>query len=444
MRQNYDVIIIGAGPAGMFAADHLSKSNKDLEVLVMDERKHAGGSGAITDGKLNLSPNIGMDIHELGISEEHAQEMINYIDGVFVKHGADKRVTGIDEKEIKKWIDKAASLDLELIPALQRHIGTDKTPKVINSFKKELEQRGVNFLLETRLNEIISNDLFYLRCEGKAYQSHFLIVAPGRRGAYWFREEANKLGLKFMYGPIDVGIRVEVPYEVMSPLTNLIYDPKIKYVTKKRRDKVRTFCTNPGGKVRIEPKEPPDVDFVLVNGDALKRKKTPNTNFAILETISLKEPYEDTTEMGRSIARETNRLGGGKPIIQRLGDYLNGSRSHTTTFNKSGYDLVEPTLKPGVNVVPGDISLAYRARNWDNLMEFLEVLDQFLPGIIHPSTILYAPEIKFYDTKYPTDKWLETNVPRLFVAGDGAGKSRGIVGAALTGIMAAQGILNKI
>lgn len=444
MKQGYDVIIVGAGPAGMFAADHLSKK-KNLEILVMDERKHAGGSGAITDGKLNLSPYIGMDIQELGISEDYAQELISYIDSVFVRHGADKRTTGTDEKEINKWVDKAANFDMEFIPALQRHIGTDKTPKVVKSFKEELEQRRVKFLLETRVEEIISGDgIFYLRSKDKIYQSQFLIIAPGRRGAYWFRDQANKLEIEHTYGPIDVGIRVEVPYEVMAPLTDLVYDPKIKYVTEGRGDKVRTFCTNPGGKVRIEPKEPPDVDFFLVNGDALKRKKTHNTNFAILETMSLKDPYEDTTEMGRSIARETNRLGGGKPIIQRLGDYLNGSRSHISTFNKSDYDLVKPTLKPGVNVVPGDISLAYRARNWDNLMELLDVLEQLLPGIIHPSTILYAPEIKFYDTKYQTNQWLETNVPGLFVAGDGVGKSRGIVGAALTGIMATQGILNKI
>ncbi len=445
MKQDYDVIILGAGPAGMFAADHLSASNSGLKILVIDERRIAGGSGTVTDGKLNITPHIGMDIKELGISEQYAREMINYIDRVFVKHGADKKVSGTCDDEIKKWVEKAASLGIELIPALQRHMGTDSTHKVIERFKEELEQKGVEFLLETRIEEVSRDDnqIYSLKSDSKLYKSRFLIIAPGRRGAYWFRKQADQLGIKNTYGPIDIGIRIEVPNEVMAPLTDCMYDPKLKYVTK-RGDKVRTFCTNPGGRVRIEPKEPYHTDFALVNGDAMKNKKTPNTNFAILETINLTEPYEDTTEMGRSIARETNRLGGGNPIIQRLGHYLNGSRSRIETFNKPEFSKLQPTLTPGVSVVPGDISLAYRARNWENLMEFIHVLDKLLPGIAHASTILYAPEIKFYDTKYPTSQWLETKLPGLFIAGDGVGKSRGIVGAALTGIMAAQGILNKI
>lgn len=443
MRPGYDVVILGAGPAGLFAADRLSFSKKNLRVLVIDERRIPGGSGAVTDGKLNLTPHIGMDIQELGITQEQAQNWIDYIDSVFVKHGADESISGQDDKGIKKWVEKAQSLGVTFIPALQRHMGTDRTHLVVKSFKQELEQRGVEFLLKTRIEKILrSNGRFYLKSDSMRYHTQTLLIAPGRRGAYWFRDQADNLGIKHRYGPIDVGIRVEVPYDVMAPLTDLIYDPKIKYVTK-RGDRIRTFCTNPGGRVRIEPKEPPDLDFVLVNGDAMKKRKTPNTNFAILQTINLTEPYEDTTEMGRSIARETNRLGGGNPIIQRMGHCLNGSRSRMETFSKPEFSRVKPTLTPGVSVVPGDISLAYRARTWENLIEFLHVLDKLLPGIAHASTILYAPEIKFYDTKYPTDQWLETNLPGLFIAGDGVGKSRGIVGAALTGIMAAQGILNK-
>jgi len=213
-------------------------------------------------------------------------------------------------------------------------------------------------------------------------------------------------------------------------------------VTPTHQDRTRTFCTNPGGRVRVEMRN----GYRLVNGDALKKRKTPNTNFAILNTVSMTEPVQDTTEMGRKVMEFANFWGGGDSlVVQRWGDLTQGRRSRAETFSSAllGYDKMTPTLPLGPGVTPGDISYAYPGRIVDNLRETLLLLSRVIPGVAHPSTTVYVPEIKFYDTKYATDRYLETNVPNLFVAGDGVGKSRGIVGAALNGILAAEGILRQ-
>ncbi|HJX05654.1 MAG TPA: hypothetical protein VJ461_03015, partial [Candidatus Nanoarchaeia archaeon] len=298
--------------------------------------------------------------------------------------------------------------------------------------------------LKTEINSIeCKEDRFFLLNNNEEHNSKYLLVAPGRDGAYWFRDQASRLGINYSWGPIDVGVRLEMPSDIYDPVTDVIYDPKFRFITKTHHDRTRTFCTNKGGKVRIEPEN--GKGFSLINGDALKKIKTENTNFAILNTINLTEPYADTLEMGRDIAKETVRLGGGKPLIQRVGDFLEGNRSKLTTFfdQSKHYDSVKPTLPVGNLVVPGDITLAYRGRIIDNIRDTIIVLDKIVPGVADPPNLIYAPEIKFYDTKYPTTPDLETNIPNLFIAGDGVGKSRGIVGAALTGIMAAQGILKK-
>jgi uncharacterized FAD-dependent dehydrogenase len=269
-----------------------------------------------------------------------------------------------------------------------------------------------------------------------------VVAAPGREGAYWFREVARGIGARTQYGAIDIGCRVEVAQPVYDEITQVLYDPKFLFVTPTHGDRTRTFCTNPGGRVRVEMRN----GYRLVNGDALKKIKTPNTNFAILNTVSMTEPVQDTTEMGRKVMEFANFWGGGDSlVVQRWGDLTEGSRSKAETFHSAalGYDKMTPTLPLGPGVTPGDISYAYPGRIVDNLRESLLLLSRVIPGVAHPSTTIYVPEIKFYDTKYTTDRYLETNVPNLFVAGDGVGKSRGIVGAALNGILAAEGILAK-
>ncbi len=438
----YDVVIIGSGPSGLWAAETLAKENSSLNIAIIEQGKISSG-GLINDCKLNLSTEIGMDLEELKLSKATAEKYIQEIDDKFLELGADEKVYGTNEEETKKWVDRAKRCDVQLIVARQRHVGTDMSKKLVDKYTAQLEASKIHFLLETHVFEIEKNDGFKLMTSRGEIHCKYLLVTPGRDGAYWFRGQAQKLGIPYRWGPIDVGVRVEVLSEVYDPITDYIYDPKFIFKTKHHNDRTRTFCTNKGGKVRIEPEA--GKGFHLVNGDALKNFKTPNTNFAILNTIELTEPYADTLEMGRDIAKETLRLGGGRPLVQRMGDFLDGRRSKMTTFfdASKGYDLVKPTLSVGSAVIPGDISLAYRSRIMDNIRDSLVALDKIVPGVASPATLLYAPEIKFYDTKYDTTPELETNMNNLFIAGDGVGKSRGIVGAALTGIMAARGILKK-
>ncbi len=446
----WDVVIVGAGPAGLFAARTLAGK---LKVLVLEEKSRTGGAGAMTDGKLNLSPHIGLDLTELGLSVQEAEERIAAIDEVFLEHGADRVLYGVDRERIHWWLDRVSwvrhrtakdNWDITLVPARQRHMGTDLAHRVVSRMTETIAGSGVVFSLGTRVTDLLANrdGTFLLRSTQGDFLSRYLMAAPGREGAYWFREVARRIGARTRYGAIDIGCRVEVAHAVYDEITQVLYDPKFLFVTPTHGDRTRTFCTNPGGRVRVEMRN----GFRLVNGDALKKRKTPNTNFAILNTVSMTEPVQDTTEMGRKVMEFANFWGGGDSlVVQRWGDLTEGSRSRADTFYSAalGYDKMTPTLPLGPGVTPGDISYAYPGRIVDNLRESLLLLARVIPGVAHPSTTVYVPEIKFYDTKYDTDRYLETNVPNLFVAGDGVGKSRGIVGAALNGILAAEGILRK-
>ncbi|HEY5766101.1 MAG TPA: NAD(P)-binding protein [Candidatus Deferrimicrobiaceae bacterium] len=446
----WDVAIVGAGPAGLFAARELSGK---LRVLVLEEKPRTGGAGAMTDGKLNLSPFIGLDLDELGISEEEAAGRIEAIDEAFLAHGADPVLYGVDAERIGVWVDRVSWVrrrthrglwDITLLPARQRHMGTDLAHRVVARLTESIAAAGARFSLRTRVEDVRrrNDGLFFLRTTDGEILSRYLIAAPGRDGAYWFREVARRNGVRTRYGAIDIGCRVEVAHSVLEEITQVLYDPKFLFVTPTHGDRTRTFCTNPGGRVRVETRN----GFRLVNGDALKNRKTKNSNFAILNTVSMTEPIQDTTEMGRKVMEFANFWGGGDSlVVQRWGDLTEGRRSKAETFDSAalGYDKLAPTLPPGPGVTPGDISFAYPGRIVDNLRESLLLLSRVIPGVAHPSTTVYVPEIKFYDTKYDTDRYLETNVPNLFVSGDGVGKSRGIVGAALNGTLAAEGILRK-
>ncbi len=448
--KTWDVIVIGAGPAGLFAAKSLSGR---LSVLVLEEKGRTGGSGAMTDGKLNLSPQIGLDLDELRISKEEAGERIALIDEAFLEHGADKTLYGVDTDRINLWLDRVSWVrratpkggwDITLLPARQRHMGTDMAHRVVGRMTESIAGNGVAFSLRTKVEDIRRDrgGPFRVITSKGRFVSRYLVAAPGREGAYWFREVARSLGVKTRWGAIDIGCRVEVALPVYDEITHVLYDPKFLFVTPTHGDKTRTFCTNPGGRVRVEIRN----GCRLVNGDALKKRKTGCTNFAILNTVSMTEPLQDTTEMGRKVMEFANFWGGGDSlVVQRWGDLTAGRRSKPETFNSAalGFDKMEPTLPPGPGVTPGDISFAYPGRIVDNLRESLLLLSRVIPGVAHPSTTVYVPEIKFYDTKYETDRHLETNVHDLFVAGDGVGKSRGIVGAALNGMLAAEGILRK-
>jgi uncharacterized FAD-dependent dehydrogenase len=446
----WDVIVIGAGPAGLFAARALSGK---LDILVLDRKPRTGGAGGMTDGKLNLSHRVGLDLEELRLSVEEAAERIEEVDRVFLEHGADPKLHGSDDEKVRSWLERVSwgrrrtekgEWDITLVPVKQRHMGTDFAPRVVASLTDAIARRGVRFELGIEVEDVHRepDGAFSVETSKGRFQAPYLLVAPGRESAYWFREVARSLGVETRHGAIDIGCRVEMASQIYDEITEVIYDPKFLFITPTHGDRTRTFCTNPGGTVCVEQWD----GVRLVNGHAYKEHKTTNTNFAILNTVTMTEPVQDNTAMGRKVMEFANFWGGGESlVVQRWGDLMAGRRSKRETFYASelGYDKMRPTLPPGDGVTPGDISFAYPGRIVDNLRDSLILLARVIPGVAHPSTTIYVPEIKFYDVRYPTSRQLETNVPNLFVAGDGAGKSRGIVGAALNGGLAAEGILSK-
>lgn len=444
----YEVIIIGAGPAGLFAANELAGKAKTLvvelgkEPLKRNPKENAseaifgiGGAGTYSDGKLNLTYEIGGSPEELKRNAAEVQELIENVDSVFMKYGAPKSCSGINGSELQELKRKANRAGIEFVAGKQKHVGTDKLPYVIDKFYKDLKKQGIKFMLETEVKEIKKTaNGFELETSNGKLTCKYLVCAPGRGKAYWLREQLHSLGVKTRFGPIDVGVRIEFPAELYENVEKVMYDAKFRLYTETYDDMVRTFCTNPRGFVTAEHYE----DFVLVNGHAEKTHKSANTNLALLTRINLTNPVEDTTEYGRSIARLATTIGGNKPILQRYKDLRKGRRSTWERIRKAP---IEPTLK---EVTPGDISMALPQRIVQNIIEALEKLDNVIPGVASDTTLIYAPEIKFYDTKYEADEWLETNIENLFVAGDASGFSRGIVYAAVTGIITAEGIERKI
>lgn len=436
----YHVLIIGSGPAGLFAAMQLERLGVD-RIAIVDRLPYPSG-GLQNDGKLNFDYRVGIDLDELKLDRGAAERLMDEVKQVFTQFPMCRQVTFIDRNEkIEALGSIAHEHGAQFIAPEQWHWGTDNGRAVVDFLRNGLKK--TDFLLGTAVTAIMrhDDDVYHVLCghERKevCYAAKVVLAAPGRSGAYWFRDAATALNIHHNFGPIDVGIRVELNRKCYDDVTDAVYDPKFIFRTACHQDRVRTFCTNPGGRVRSEDYN----NFKLVNGDALAGRKTENTNFALINTVALTEPFSDTTEFGQMIARQFFLLGGGRPIVQRVGDFREGRRSSGPTFNSRTrhFEYCRATYQ----AAPGDITLGLPARIVDNLWESLKKMDKIVPGILHPSTLLYAPEIKFFDTHFITDEHLETNVPRIFVAGDGTGKSRGIVGAAVSGIMAARGIAAK-
>ena len=465
-NKDYDVIIVGAGPAGMFASYELIQKNKNLKILIVDEGKDidsrkcpmeqtlhcanckpcdimcgVGGSGTFSDGTLNLRPDIGGDLSELTGDSKLAWDLVDYVDKIFLKFGVPTEVLGTDEEELYKLKRKSAEVGINFVEIKQRHIGSDKSPEVIKNFADYLKDNGIEFLLKTKACDLIIEDGI---CKGveiedennknnKKIYAKFILIAPGRVGAEWCDWLVERHKIKAKFGPIDVGVRVEVPAIIMDPVIKVNRDPKFHIWTTQYGDFVRTFCTNHRGFVVKENYN----GFIGVNGHSLKGKQSENTNFAFLVRIELTEPVENTIKYGKSIAKLGTTIGGGKPIIHRLGDLRRGRRSTEERLKRS---MVENTL---TDVTPGNIAMALPHKILTDVLEGLDKLNEVIPGVASDSTFLYAPEVKFYSMQVEVDRNMETAVKNLFASGDGTGLSRDIINASATGILAARGILNK-
>jgi len=436
-----DVAVLGGGPAGLFAAYALLGSGLDVALIDRggepSSRSHIsygiGGAGAFSDGKLNLTPDIGGDPASLGRSGAEVQEYIDRVDAVFTQFGAPAKYSGEDPDAIADLGGRAARCGIEFISGRQRHMGTANVRSIIDRFYRHLVEHGVVGILDCRVTGLRQDKEGFLLSGSEEVSARFVVAAPGRAGAYWLREEATQIGIATEYGPIDVGVRVEFPAEVYDPIERVMYDAKFRVRTRTYDDMVRTFCTNPRGFVVREPYE----EFSLVNGHAENDTKTQNTNVALLSHIALTNPVEDTTEYGRAIAKLATTIGGGRPLVQRLKDLKAGRRSTAARLRRT---TIAPTLD---DATPGDISMALPNRVTVNLLEGLDKLDEIMPGLVSDNTLLYAPEIKFYDTRYPVSRSMETPVNGLFVAGDASGHCRGIVYSAISGLIAGEAIRDR-
>lgn len=454
LAKSYDVIIIGAGPAGIFTA--LELAGTGAEILIVEKghdirRRSAinqdpaaparekranivsgwGGAGAFSDGKLTLTTDYGGNLDDYMNKGELAR-LISYVDSVYCRYGgAGRKVYGDEHKEeIHQLKRKAAAADLALIPARIRHLGTDVNSQILTHMRDDMPQ-NVTVLSDTAVEEIIAGEgkALGIRASGEEYYGKYLVAAPGREGAEWFMKEAQKLGLHTTSNAVDIGVRVESPAEVYEPITDICYESKLVYYSRAFDDRIRTFCMNPYGFVVAENND----GLQTVNGHSYAHKKSDNTNFALLVSKQFTEPFKEPIAYGKYIASLANMLGGG-PIVQRLGDLRDGRRS---TAERMRRGLLHPTLP---SATPGDLSLVLPYRFLTDIMEMLEALDKVAPGANSRHTLLYGVEVKFYSSRIALSPQLETKISNFFAIGDGAGITRGLAQASAAGVVVGREI----
>ena len=464
----YDLIIVGAGPAGIFTALELLRKGKkgdDYKILMIEkgkpiERRHCpkdktgvcinckpcaittgfSGAGAFSDGKLSLSYEVGGELPEL-IGEEFAQKLIDYTDKIYLEFGADPHIEGVYQgQEIKDIRKRAIQAGLQLVDCPIRHLGTEKAQELYLNIERDLLLHGVEMLFDTECANIL---LEGSRCTGVVIEkdgaqtelhARQVVIATGRRGADWLEKLCAEHSIAHKPGTVDIGVRVECRNEIMETINKVLYEGKLIGHPRPWKNKVRTFCQNPGGFVAQETY---DNDLAVVNGHSYKDLKSGNTNLAILVSHNFTEPFNQPIAYAQKVGELTNMLGAGHIMVQRYGDILEGKRTWQRELSQCN---VRPTLK---DAIAGDITSAMPYRAMVNIIEFIRMMDQVVPGFAAPETLLYSPELKFYSNKVKMDTDLETNLDGLHCLGDSSGWTRGLMMASVMGVLMGRKLIEK-
>jgi len=456
-----DVLIVGAGPAGIFTALEMLRKGSKKKIMIVEkgaaiEKRHCpkvktgacvnckpychittgfSGAGAFSDGKLSLSYEVGGQLPEL-IGEMYAQEMIDYTDKIYLEFGADSHVEGLGQnEEIKKIRLRAIRAGLKLVDCPIRHLGTEKAQDLYLAIENYLMEHGVEILFGYNCVNLLLEEK---KCVGVVIENKGIqqeihaestVVATGRRGADWLEKLCEKHGIAHQPGTVDIGVRVEVRNEVMETVNRVLYESKLVGYPKPFKDKVRTFCQNPGGFVSQENY---DNDLAVVNGHSYKELKTDNTNLAILCSHNFTHPFNQPIAYAQKVGELTNMLGSGHIMVQRFGDILDGKRTWQRELMRSN---VRPTLP---DAVAGDITAAMPYRAMTNIIHFMQAMDEVVPGFAGSETLLYSPELKFYSNRIRMDEKLNTNIEGLHCLGDSSGWTRGLMMASVMGVIMGQ------
>ncbi|MBP1925917.1 putative FAD-dependent dehydrogenase [Sedimentibacter acidaminivorans] len=460
----YDLIIVGAGPSGIFTALELIRKDKNKSILLVekgsaiekrrcpkDKTKNCvncqpychittgfSGAGAFSDGKLSLSPEVGGDLPDL-IGYEYTEELIDYTDKIYLEFGADTKVEGIEDKEeIKEIRRKAIEAGLKLVDCPIRHLGTEKAQEIYQKIEEYLIDNNIEVRFNVQAKDIVVEngqikgvlltDSLKHEKEETVYSDN-VVISAGRKGADWLKSLCVKHDISHKAGTVDIGVRVEVRNEVMEKVNNILYESKLIGYPAPFKNKVRTFCQNPGGFVSQENY---DNNLAVVNGHSYKDKKSNNTNLAILCSHNFSYPFNEPIKYGIKVSELLNMLGDGKILVQRYGDIIDGKRTWQKELSRSN---VTPTLQ---DAVAGDITSAMPYRTMTNILNFIEALNTVVPGFAGTETLLYGPEVKFYSNKVELSENFETNIKNLYCLGDSSGWTRGLMMASLMGVRMGQ------
>ncbi|MBQ6823563.1 MAG: FAD-binding protein [Clostridia bacterium] len=453
-----DVLIIGAGPAGIFTALEMIRKGSDKKIVIVEKGlavekrrcpKHKtkkcvnckpychittgfSGAGAFSDGKLSLSSDVGGDLPDL-IGEELVQETIEYTDSIYLDFGADTHVEGVSDPEAVKEIRlRAIQAGLKLVDCPIRHLGTEKAQDIYYAIEQYLLEHGVEMFFNRECTNLIIEDQV---CKGgyisdgkttEEFYAEHTIVATGRRGAEWLEHLCTEHHIEHMPGTVDIGVRVEVRNEIMEKVNEVLYESKLVGYPQPFKNKVRTFCQNPGGFVSQENY---DNDLAVVNGHSYKELKSNNTNLAILVSHNFNVPFNQPIAYAQKVGELSNMLANGHILVQRFGDILDGKR----TWDK---ELARSNLKPTLpDAVAGDITAAIPYRAMMNIINFIKALDHVVPGFASTETLLYSPELKFYSNRVKMDTDFNTNIKGLHCLGDSSGWTRGLMMASVMGVL---------